>query len=94
LFHDLPQSYNRFGKVFRELRRNLIKKSLVLRLRFVDPEFQVRRAVVDWRPFDYFRFCSTMHERASSLLERPEGFFGRNGREYFDIVEWIFRFGR
>ena len=40
-----------------------------------------------------FGFCSTMHERASSLLERPEGFFGRNGRKYFDIVEWIFRFG-
>jgi hypothetical protein len=43
---------------------------------------------------DLFGFCLTMHERASSRLERPEGFFCRNGRKYFDVVEWIFRFGR
>ena len=38
--------------------------------------------------------CSTMHERASSFLEGSEGFFCRNGRKYFDVVEWIFRLGR
>lgn len=37
---------------------------------------------------------STMHERASSLLEWSEGFFRRNGGEYFDVIEWIFRLGR
>ena len=45
------------------------------------------------RPAEISGFCSTMHERASSFLEGSEGFFRRNGRKYFDIVEWIFRFG-
>ena len=37
---------------------------------------------------------STMHEWASSLLERSEGFFRRNGGKNFDVIEWIFRLGR
>jgi hypothetical protein len=36
----------------------------------------------------------TMYKRASSLLERSEGFFCRNRRKNFEVVEWIFRLGR
>ena len=47
------------------------------------------------RPGNQMEFCSsTMYKRASSFLEGSEGFFRRNGRKYFDVVEWIFRLGR
>ena len=35
-----------------------------------------------------------MHQRAASILERPEGLFGRNGCKDLEVIEGIFQFRR